>query len=329
MATVRGESLSELERQAESDRARLARTVDALQDRVTPDALKANAKSYARQTARNLMDGIETQFRANPLQATAIAAGVAYPLWHLISRMPAPILMIGAGLALSRRNGWESNGYDEIYDEDGSTLSRVKDTISSKVDDLKDAASDTASQVTDKIDETIGTVRASASSAASRAEEMLSDTYQRGRETAAQAVNQAGESYVRARDSALEMIEKHPLMVAGIAFAVGSVVASALPVTRRENRLMGETSDALKEHTEEAAAEGMEYAQAAAGKIYDEVSSDVKEHGLTPEGARGAVREVVKTARDSVERAVKPRTGVHPSESALDPATSNRRMKDE
>jgi len=78
------DSLSELERRAETTRAELAQTVDALHSRVSPGAIKADIRSYVRD---------------NPLQAAAIAVGAVYPLWRMIGAMPAPVLLIGAGLA--------------------------------------------------------------------------------------------------------------------------------------------------------------------------------------------------------------------------------------
>ena len=47
MADTSGETLTELERQAESRRAELARTVDELHNRVSPRAIKADVRSYA------------------------------------------------------------------------------------------------------------------------------------------------------------------------------------------------------------------------------------------------------------------------------------------
>ena len=44
MATTNNESLSELERRSERTRAELAQTVDALHNRVSPSALKADIK---------------------------------------------------------------------------------------------------------------------------------------------------------------------------------------------------------------------------------------------------------------------------------------------
>lgn len=69
MATNTAETLSDLERRAAHNRAELAQTVDALYSRVTPDALKTNARNYVHDTGQRMLATIEARVRENPLQA--------------------------------------------------------------------------------------------------------------------------------------------------------------------------------------------------------------------------------------------------------------------
>ena len=111
-----GNSLDELERDAERTRADLAHTVDELRsrisdtasdirERVSPAAIKQDVKDYVQHTGQQFYHTIESRARENPLQAVAIAAGLAYPVWRIVASMPVPILLIGAGIALSSRSG--------------------------------------------------------------------------------------------------------------------------------------------------------------------------------------------------------------------------------
>ena len=103
MATeAEGPSLSELEGQAERTRADLIHTVDELHNRVSPQAIKQEMRAYAREASQDLIHNLERRARENPLQTVAVAAGLAYPAWRFITNIPAPILLIGAGLALSQ-----------------------------------------------------------------------------------------------------------------------------------------------------------------------------------------------------------------------------------
>jgi hypothetical protein len=77
-------------------RSRVSDSVTEIRDRLSPEALKAEAADYVRSRADMLLD----KARENPLQAAAIGAGLAYPLLGIVRSIPAPVLMIGAGLFL-------------------------------------------------------------------------------------------------------------------------------------------------------------------------------------------------------------------------------------
>jgi hypothetical protein len=98
-------SLRDLRIEAERNRADFTETVSELRskvsdsvtqirDRLSPEAIKAEAADYVRSRGEMLID----KARANPLQAAAIGASLAYPLLGIVRSIPAPVLMIGAGL---------------------------------------------------------------------------------------------------------------------------------------------------------------------------------------------------------------------------------------
>src|SRR5271156_1095344 len=100
-------SLSDLREDAERTRADLTDTVDQLRskvsdtvtdfrERISPDAVKAQMSDYFRTRGDALLD----KARENPLQAAAIGAILAYPLLGIVRSIPAPVLMVGAGLFL-------------------------------------------------------------------------------------------------------------------------------------------------------------------------------------------------------------------------------------
>lgn len=294
--TSNGETLTELERRAETTRAELAHTVDELHSRVSPEALKADVRGYARDTSQHILQRIESEARENPLQAAAVAAMIAYPLWKLAAKIPVPLLMIGAGVALSRRSG----GHDGVYEAEGYSSSVTDGNGSDS--SISDAASGIGSQITEKAQETMERVRSFASEKVSDASGLLSRSYREGRETASNSMQHAGETYGRTRDNLTDMIERHPVMAGGIAFAVGTLLAASLPVTRPENRMMGSASDDVKRRTQDLASEGLEQAEEVAQKVYHSAAEQVSEEGLTPEAARAATRAAMKTARDAVEQ---------------------------
>lgn len=284
MATTNSESLTELERRAETTRAELAQTVDALHSRVSPSALKADVRSYVRD---------------NPLQAAALAVGVAYPIWRLIGSIPAPVLLIGAGLAMSHRSG---AGTVQAY---GDGYSNRANGSSGMIADLKEKASGIASEISGKAQETMENVRSMASEKTSIASHTISDTYQNAREAAAeraqQVADQVSETYARTRDTMADMIERHPMLVGGVAFAVGSILAAAVPVSRQESRLMGETSGDMRRRATDVAMQGLREAGTAAKQVYQAAAEEIRNEGLTPETARHTARAAVDRAREVAE----------------------------
>lgn len=281
MATRSNDSLSELERRSEQTRAELAQTVDALHSRVSPAAIKADVKSYVRD---------------NPLQAAAIAVGAAYPVWRLLGAMPVPVMLIGAGLAMARRNGTPS--YRAGYGA-GSNGGGV-------MSNLKDKASDLTSSLTEKAQDTVESLRSKVSDTAARTTDTLSSTLDSTRQAASDTLHQVGdrasETYARASEQLSGMIERNPLLVGGIAFAVGSIVAAAVPVSRQESRLMGETAEDVRRRSQELAMQGLRQAKDVAQQVYETASEEIRQEGLTPEAARRTARTAVDTAREAMER---------------------------
>jgi ElaB/YqjD/DUF883 family membrane-anchored ribosome-binding protein len=290
MATSTNESLSELERRSERTRAELAQTVDALHSRVSPSAIKADVKSYVRD---------------NPLQAAAIAVGAAYPVWRMIGAMPAPVLLIGAGLAMARR-GSSSASYGNGYaNRTGNGTGYSTGNGNGVMSTLKEKASDITSQIAGKAQETVENVRNMASDTATRTTDTLSNTLESGKQVASDTMQQvsdrAGETYARATESLSDMIERHPLLVGGVAFAVGSIIASAVPVSRQENRIMGETAEEVRRRSQDLAMQGLRQAQDVAQQVYQSAADEVRQEGLTPETARKTARAAVESARGAME----------------------------
>lgn len=196
MANTSGDTLTELERQAEARRAELAHTVDELHERVSLRAIKGDARSYARER----MEAIQQRALENPLQAAAIAVGLAYPLWRIIGSIPAPLLMIGAGLALSGRGSG------------GSTFAGGHEG--------PDGMIQAGSGLSGKVSETVDKVRTMTSETVASAAETLSGRYEAGREAAAGAAGELEETYNRSRDNVIDLFERHPVVAGGLAFAV-------------------------------------------------------------------------------------------------------------
>jgi len=314
MATEGDErSLSQLERQAEHTRANLIHTVDELHNRVSPQAIKQEMRAYAQDASQDLLHNLERRARENPLQTVALAAGLAYPVWRFVANIPAPILLIGAGLALNGVGARQVVSGDQgVTDAVQGTVQGASSQLANKLDGAKEKAAEAAgavaatvrsrvSELRERAGATINDATASARSTASdtvgAVQESLSGTYQAGAQTAARSADQLSATFTQSKETLIEAMENHPFVVAGLGLLAGAVIAAALPVSEAENRVFGDTSDDLKNRVRDAASESVNVAAAAAQSLYQESVSRVQEHGLSAE----SVREIIKDAGDKMK----------------------------
>jgi ElaB/YqjD/DUF883 family membrane-anchored ribosome-binding protein/vacuolar-type H+-ATPase subunit H len=309
-----GQSLSELERQTENSRADLIHTVDQLHNRVSPRAIKEEVRVYAREAGQDFIHDLERRARENPLQTVAVAAGLAYPAWRLIANIPAPILLIGAGVAFNQvgarsRKGRSGNQESaQLTDTAGRAAQDASPKVAGSFGSIKEKASAAAGEATatvrSRVSELSGRAGAAINHTSSTAAESLaavrdtlSGSYQAGAQAAAHTGEQLSETFRQSRASLTETIENHPFVVGSIGLLIGAVIASALPVSQAENRLFGDSSDDLKSRARNVASEGVNVAVDAAQSVYQDSVSRVQEQGLSSD----SVREIIKEAGDKVK----------------------------
>src|ERR1700733_7185096 len=142
-------SVEELRQQSERSRAELSTTLDQLSARITdtaedlrhkisPQHVKAEVSDFIGNTTRGWLDGLKRQAMDNPMQAVAAASAIAVPLLRLARGLPLPLLMIGAGLAL--------------------TSQTVRDSTSGAVAPAMDKARDVMSDATQRVQSLRGAV---------------------------------------------------------------------------------------------------------------------------------------------------------------------------
>jgi ElaB/YqjD/DUF883 family membrane-anchored ribosome-binding protein len=204
MARSDERSLSDLQEDAQRNRAEFVETVDQLRSkvadtvtdirtRVSPDAIKAGASDYFRARAEDLVD----KARRNPLQAAAVGLGVGYPLFRIARSIPAPVLMVGAGLYLlgssSARNASRKLGQNasrklgavenqlfeqvavgaeamrknvqDVQDLASDGVASAREAVSSSMENLKQQTSAAGATLTDGVDHLKGSATNFANSA--------------------------------------------------------------------------------------------------------------------------------------------------------------------
>jgi len=312
-------SVTALRAEAEVTRARLTGTVDDLRtqvadtatdikERLSPDAIKTEVTQYVRDSRDQLWHTLERKARDNPLQAVAVGAALAYPALKLMRAMPAPLLLVGAGLLLSRTTGNGGSASDATdalrnhaqgaLDTAGATLERATDSARRTVHDAQDYARQGAESVVDR-------ATATASSMKDRVTDAADDATSAIRDTAGRVMGQAEDLVQQTRETVSDTWDKNPLLIAGIGLGIGAFIAAAFPSTKAEETMFGDASDALRRQADGMAAKGVEAAKSAV----EGVAAAASGQGLSVDGLNQLGESLTDKVRAVAERGVEAALG--------------------
>jgi hypothetical protein len=241
-------SLHSLERDVEAARSRFADSLMVLADpggyAEAAEAAKRDVRGLKRQvehklqsTADGYLDGLKARAAANPAAVLAVAAGVA---WRLFHKPPIATALVGAGLYSLLRTTPEDFGEEDRIDYTDRAEERLRqqmtdarDTVLEKAGDVGTAlrekagefageAATAAKSLSQSAGETVGKLSAEASeraaSASTAAARLARDGTTRGVETAKETVAHSARAISDNRDQAL-------LGIAGVAVAAAIGVA--------------------------------------------------------------------------------------------------------
>jgi ElaB/YqjD/DUF883 family membrane-anchored ribosome-binding protein len=316
-------------------REKVSDTADDLKERLSPAHIKEEVKDYVREGSEQFFHSIERKARENPLQAIAIGAGITYPLWGIIRSVPVPLMLIGAGLWLSKQKPSGGNGPGQrIAGKLSEAGAEGAGRVAESVRGASAAVSAGAETVTDKVRATAHDIRDSASNlgqaavdsvtgAAADAKSTVSAVASDMRGKASELVDKAGELGSRTRNAFEDLIDRNPLLVGGVGLAIGAFIAASLPPSNAENRMFGERSDDLKEKALETAAQGVERAKDVAVGLVGDVAAAAAREGLDTEGVANAVESVTQGVKSVVGKGLKTALGGDDASSPSFPSSSS------
>src|SRR5918998_4894169 len=236
----------------ERTRADMGETVDAIQQRLSPENLKEQAKDRVMGAtvgrAQEAGSGIMETIRANPVPAALTGIGLT---WLFAS---------ARSQSSSARPRYRGRTYDYDYPpryDDRTTTSGP--SAGEALGRTRDAVGETASRAQDK-----------AGQVASHAQDRVSNLSDK-----AQYQTQ------RANDQLQRMLRQNPLTVGALAVGVWAAVGLALPQTRQEHEVMGEARDTLVEKAQEKAGEAQEKVQRVAEESQSAAKEEAENQGLT------------------------------------------------
>ena len=348
-------SPAELEREVRESRADVERTLDAIQDRLSPGQLVDQMSHYLRDNGGEFARNFGDTVRQNPVPVVLVGVGLAWMMfsgprhdgglpraadfvpyppdpddpsdpesWAVYQRGSATVWDGEDEDDLEGVSGYgsaEASGYGPA--EAGAGLGeRAWDAAAGAGESLSEAArrakagvSDAAGRTREGLREagegvrqTAGGARAGmgrfARGARDQAVGMGAGVARGARRTGAQA-RRYGE---RAREGFLETLHRQPLVLGAVGLAIGAAIGAALPASRREDELMGDTSDHLRQRVRAAGREEYAKAKATAGAAYTAAQEEAEAQGLSSEGlhaAAEAARHKVESVADAATEAAK------------------------
>lgn len=226
-----------LEQEIDQKRSDIGNLVDALESKLSPGQLIDQALSYAKGNGGEFFGNLGTTLKANPVPTVLTSVGL---IWLMLgqNRTPAP----------SRHTVGLSDRLDDV----GNRLQGARQQVGGAVDALEDKASRVGHGVSDSLSHT--------------SERLSSNLHD-----ASDALQRQGENL---KGGLQHLLQEQPLALAAVGVALGAVIGAALPTTRTENRLLGETSDRLTGKARQMAAEGLEKTRAIGEELLDKVKDE-------------------------------------------------------
>lgn len=271
-AAIRAEANRvEIERtrtEIELTRADMSDTVDEIQNRLSPENLKEQAKDRVKEATvgkvQEAGSGIVETIRRNPLPAALTGIGLG---WLLVN---------------ARKQSPERPRYrDEVhYPPNGDYPAAHKRQIR-----YEEPNGSSAGQTLNRAQNKVG-------DAASRTQDKVGETASQAQEKAGQIANQAQERVSRLGDQTRNqaqrassgfqrMLQDNPLTVGTLAVGVGAAVGLAIPETAKENEVMGEARDTVVEKAQEKAQEAQHRVQRVAEEAQGAAQQEADNQGLT------------------------------------------------
>jgi len=234
--------------QIEQTREEMHGTVEAIGDRLSPEAITQSAKETVREaTVGKVEDMAQSASRVlDDAGLTALEARTG--IVETIRQNPIPAAMAGIGVAwllTHRAPGYRTDRWQDSR-KGGNGYSGYMDSAGRRADELGQKASDMGERVSDRVEQSVDAVGRRVDDLGDR----MSDV--------------PGEVGYRVHDlseQARSLIEDSPLAVGAVAVAVGTAIGAALPSTSAERRMLRPAADRAIGAAEEKATDALDQAE--------------------------------------------------------------------
>lgn len=233
-----------LEQEINAKREHISDLVDALEQRLSPGQLMDQLLAYGKGNGGEFFHNLDTTLKNNPVPTALTVLGLA---WLGVNQNrpfnPGPA---HTGPGLGEKLGEAVDSVKGAFAHAGEALHGAGDSMRGKAHDLRDRASDLGQGA-----------RASVQGSA----DSLRD-----------AAHQVGDQATALKGQFDHLLKEQPLVLAALGIALGAALGAALPGTRKEDALMGASSDRL---TDTLKAKGEQAKEAVKEKVRESTAKEV------------------------------------------------------
>ena len=246
----------------ERTRADMSETVDAIQERLSPENLKEQAKDRVKEAtvgrAQEAGSGIMETIRANPLPAALTGIGLGW-------------LLVSARGSASGQTRYRGRAYPYDYDYPPRYEGRYEGrTTTTSGGTSVPSPGEALGRARDRVGESATQAQDRAGEVASQAQDRLSNLTEQARYQAR-----------RASGGFERMLRENPLAMGALAVGTGAAIGLAIPQTTQEHEVMGEARDTFVEKAQEKAQDAQERVQRVAEEAQSAAKEEASNQGLT------------------------------------------------
>lgn len=251
-----------LEREINAQRNSIGNIVEALESKFSAGQLLDQALSYTKGNGGEFLNNLGTTIKNNPLPTVLTSVGL---LW----------LMMGQNRSPSTASGSSSLGHL------GERANDMAHSVTDGFSDAKNRIEETARRMKDKA----GQITEKAGALTENVSARLSETGKHLNQ-GSHDVNGTLHQQARKAQSGLNyLLQELPLALAAMGIAIGAALGAALPVTERENRVMGQASDELTSKAKNLASKGYEKVSQVGKELVDDAKTTAQPSNSNPQSA--------------------------------------------
>lgn len=318
-------SSAEIQSDIRHTRERMDSTLDELGNRLT-----------ARSLLNTALDWWDSPNQGN--QGSQAARKAAMVLARQARQHPGPALLIGGAIAWLIADARSHDDEEEsvemrryrkyradrsralasyVGEEDfqprgkkSGKMNKAKRSAAHALDEAKHKASDTLEGAKHKASDVVESARETASEYGEKMHHMTDqlgeqahEVYERSQSAVRRMKDEVKEGYHTGADRFARASDEYPLAV-GMGFAaLGALLGLVIPHTRREDELMGETSDHLMEEAKEKAEELLQSGKAVGARVVGAAKEEARAQGLSGETLAATFSDIVDRGSEVVKKA--------------------------